>query len=66
MLKLVKSMRMPYSVFVICMDYLFVYLGYYAILPILAILLTQKQYTVDQVALAASVFMVALKSGRFF
>ena len=63
---MLKILKLPYLVFVICIDNLIVYFGYFAILPILAILLTQQQYSIDQVALASLVFIVALRSGRFF
>lgn len=61
-----KLFKIPYSVLVICIDYLIIHFGYFSTLPIFAILLTQKDYTVDQVAIAAFVFIAALRSGRFF
>ncbi|NOJ73793.1 MFS transporter [Paenibacillus alvei] len=62
-----KVLKMPRSVFVICLDYLLTHLGYFMLIPVLALLLTKTLgYSLEEVALATFIFTLSFRSGKFF
>jgi MFS transporter, DHA1 family, multidrug resistance protein len=58
---------MPRPVFVICLDYLFTHLGYFMLIPVLALILTNSLgFSLKEVSLATFIFTLSYRSGKFF
>ncbi|WP_179860990.1 MFS transporter [Bacillus thuringiensis] len=61
-----RFLKFPYTVIVICLDYLLAYSGYFTILPLLSILFSETRgYSVGAIAFASTTLIVSLRTGRF-
>jgi MFS transporter, DHA1 family, multidrug resistance protein len=62
-----KSLSMPRPVFIICLDYLLTHLGYFTLIPVLALVLTSSSgFSLAEVAVATFIFTISFRSGKFF